>query len=200
MKCVRVIKLGGSLLTMADLGTAFHRWCDENPHPLTLVIVGGGEMVEAIRTMEQIHSLDESFCHWTCMDSLEQTARLAQRIIGNVDLYETADELQQVFSRNLNHSKQSIVAIVQTAICFSRDDPNPGLPASRDISSDAIAAVFCKIHDVPELVLMKSTDIPSVPMDVEGFTQLAIAGVVDPFFPNLAKNIPIVSFVNLRTY
>ena len=42
MKRVRVIKLGGSLLTMPNLKQKFQKWCRENPHPLTLIIADVG--------------------------------------------------------------------------------------------------------------------------------------------------------------
>ncbi len=195
MKRVRVIKLGGSLLTMPTLSETFHRWCRENPHPLTLIIVGGGGVVDAVRTINIAHSLPEEFAHWVCVDLMRQTARLAHRILANVDLYETMDELQQSFSGSKKNSTTPIIAVVQVEICFARNYPNSGLPASWDVTSDSLAAAFGDMYAAEELVVMKSTDVP-VDATLEA---LADAGFVDPYFPELVDE-ENVRFVNLKTY
>ena len=46
---LRVIKLGGSLLTLPDLRTRFEEWLKAQPLALNLLICGGGELVEAVR-------------------------------------------------------------------------------------------------------------------------------------------------------
>ncbi len=195
MKRVRVIKLGGSLLAMPNLKQRFDAWCSENPHPLTLIIVGGGPVVDGVRRIDRANPLSESFAHWVCMDLLEHTARMAHHILGNVDLYETFDELQQPFSGALVNSTTPITAIVQVGICFDREFPNLGLPDSWEVTSDAIAAAFCDMYAAEELVVMKSCDPPG---DEQDFGQLAAMGFIDPYFADLAEDIPKVRFVNLQ--
>lgn len=192
-----MIKLGGSLLTMPNLKEKFHRWCAANPHPLTLIIVGGGEVVDAIREVHRSNSLDESFAHWLCIDLLKHTARLAHHIIGDVELYETRDDLQQPFSGSKKNSKTPIIAIVQVGTCFARDFPHLGLPNRWDVTSDSLAAAFCQMYAADELVMMKSSNPAS---GVEDSLRLADTGFVDPHFEDLAEEIEKVRFVNLRTY
>lgn len=201
MKRVRVIKLGGSLLTMPQLREKFHRWCRENPHPLTLVIVGGGGFVDAVRAIDKANSLAEDFAHWVCIDLMRHTARLAHRILGDVELYETMDELQQPFSGSKKDVTTPIIAVVQVGICFAREYPNMGLPESWDVTSDALAAAFGSMHAAEELVIMKSIDVPigDEPIGDEQLEDLAAAGIVDSYFPELACEFN-VRFVNLRTF
>lgn len=197
MKPVRVIKLGGSLLTMPNLSAVFHRWCRANPHPLTLVIVGGGAIVDAVRQINDTNPLDEQFAHWLCMDLLQHTARLAHRILGDVEIYETAGELQQAFSAAKTRAYPPVIAIAQVGIAFARNRPNQGLPASWEVTSDTLAAAFCERHAAAELVVMKSRDLPPGSTDFEGLARL---GFVDPQFADFAENIETVRFVNLRTF
>ena len=197
MKRVRVIKLGGSLLTMQNLKQKFQKWCRENPHPLTLIIVGGGPVVNAVREVHRANPLAEEFAHWVCIDLLQHTARIAHQILGNADLYETMTDLQQPFSGSKVNSKTPIIAIVQVGICFAREYPNLGLPNSWDVTSDSIAAAFCEMYAAEELVVMKSSDPPG---DESDFASLAAMGFVDPHFADLAENIDEVQFVNLQTY
>ena len=197
MKRVRVIKLGGSLLTMQNLKQKFQKWCRENPHPLTLIIVGGGPVVDAVRQVHQANPLSERFAHWVCIDLLRHTARIAHEILGNVDLYETKDDLQQPFSGSKVNSPTPIIAIVQVGTCFARMYPNMGLPESWDVTSDSLAAAFSQMYAAEELVVMKSSDAPGDNLDLE---LLADAGFVDPYFADLAEDIDQVRFVNLRAF
>ncbi|MEI7460487.1 MAG: hypothetical protein WCK15_13835 [Pirellula sp.] len=197
MKKVRVIKLGGSLLTMPNLKQKFQRWWRENPHPLTLIIVGGGPAVDAVRQVHLANPLSDEFAHWVCIDLLQHTARIAHQILGNVDLIETMDDLQQSFSDSNVKSTTPIIAVVQVAICFAREYPNMGLPESWDVTSDSLAAAFSNMVAAEELVVMKSCDAPSDGSDLESLADL---GFVDPFFPGLAEDIDQVRFVNLQKY
>lgn len=197
MKRVRVIKLGGSLLTMLNLKQKFQKWLHENPHPLTLIIVGGGPVVDAVRQVHLANPLSEEFAHWVCIDLLQHTARIAHQVLGNVDLFETMDDLQQSLSDSNVNSTTPIIAVVQVAICFAREYPNMGLPESWDVTSDSLAAAFSNMVAAEELVVMKSCDAPSDGSDLES---LADFGFVDPFFPGLAEEIDHVRFVNLQKY
>ncbi len=193
---MRIIKLGGSLLTLPNLSEKFHRWCRENPHPLTLVMVGGGGIVDAVREVNRFNPLSDEFAHWVCMDLLLHTARLAHQILGDVELIETNKDLQQFFLRATIASSAPIIAIMQTEICFARNLPNLGLPATWDVTSDSLAAALSQMYGAEEVVMMKSTDVPS---GYQELAELADAGIVDPYFPDLASESK-VRFVNLRTY
>jgi aspartokinase-like uncharacterized kinase len=196
IKRVRVIKLGGSLLAMPGLKEKFRKWCQENPHPLSLIIVGGGEIVEAVRRIHDVSALPEEFAHWVCIDLMAHTARLAQQILGEVHLYETMDALQQAFTSTANESASPIIALVQPGICFARELPRRGLPETWDVTSDTLAAAFSRLHAAEELVVMKSVDPPG---DALQLRELARLGFVDRHFPDFAAGIETVRFVNLRS-
>lgn len=197
MKRVRVIKLGGSLLTMPNLKHKFQKWCRENPHPFTLILVGGGPVVDAVRQVHRANSLSDEFAHWVCIDLLQHTARIAHEILGNADLVETRADLEQLFSGSQVNSTTPIISIVQVAICFARVYPNMGLPESWDVTSDSLAAAFSASYAAEELVVMKSCDAPNDGLDLES---LADFGFVDPYFADLAADIDQVRFVNLQKY
>src|SRR5262245_59141995 len=52
---LRVVKLGGSLLTWAEWPTACRRWLAMQPPRRTVLIVGGGGMVDAVRNWDRAH-------------------------------------------------------------------------------------------------------------------------------------------------
>jgi aspartokinase-like uncharacterized kinase len=72
-----------------------------------------------------------------------------------------------------------------------RRDP---LPASWDVTSDSIAARIAAGLNASRLVLLKSA---SLPCGVD-CAQAARLGLVDPFFPVVARELEIVEYVCLR--
>ncbi|TWT66428.1 amino acid kinase family protein [Allorhodopirellula solitaria] len=197
MQQPRVIKIGGSLLTLPHLKEQFRAWCQDNPHPLTWVIVGGGEMVDAVRRIDQAKRLPEAFAHWLSIDLLQHTARLAHEILDDVVLCETLDEVEQAAVKSTAANARPVTAIVQVGVFFWRGAGNMGLPASWDVTSDALAAAFARMRGAEELVLMKSC---GPPCDASQFDQLAACGYVDPCFAGLAGEIERVRFVDLRSF
>ena len=163
---------------------------------MSLIIVGGGEIVDAVRGIHDVNALPEEFAHWVCIDLMAHTARLAQQILGYVDLCETNDDLQQAFTSAANESATPITAIVQPGICFAREYSNAGLPETWDVTSDTLAAAFSRLHAAEELVVMKSVDPPG---DALQLRELARLGFVDRHFPDFAAGIETVRFVNLRS-
>lgn len=199
MSTLRVIKLGGSLLKLPSLNERFQAWCHENPHPLTFIIVGGGGIVDALRGIDQANSLDEEFTHWLSIDLMQHTARIAHRLLDNVDLIDTPDQLRHLISGagqpTNGQATNSVRAIVQVGPCFFRNEPQLTLPASWDVTSDTIAAAFAIAHTADELVIMKSIAPPARHLQME---TLAASGYVDPCFADFANQIKQVRFVNLR--
>jgi 5-(aminomethyl)-3-furanmethanol phosphate kinase len=71
----------------------------------------------------------------------------------------------------------------------------PGQPLEHNwnVTSDSIAARLAQAIRADELVLLKSCDFRS-----NSLTDLAKAGVVDPYFPRAAAGLGGVRVVNLR--
>lgn len=195
----RVIKLGGSLLTMPNLNERFQAWCSENPYPLTLIIVGGGGIVDAVRGIDHANPLAEEFTHWLCIDLMQHTARIAHQLLDSVDLIETPDQLRRLISGigqpANDQATDPVIAIALVGPCFCGADPLLDLPTSWSVTSDTIAAAFAVAYAADELIVMKSIDPPAGHLRLE---TLAAAGYVDPYFADFAKQINRVRFVNLR--
>ena len=77
---LRIIKLGGSLLSLSDLRPRFHAWLQTETPARNLVVVGGGRAVEAIRELDAIHHFPAKLTHWMCVDLMSITAALAKSI------------------------------------------------------------------------------------------------------------------------
>lgn len=98
MTTVRILKLGGSLLSLADWPERLHGWLARHPAPLSLVLVGGGEIVEAVRELDSHHHFPASFTHWLCIDLLSATARIASQLLPTFPLLSSSEDLQRIVS------------------------------------------------------------------------------------------------------
>lgn len=189
----RVLKLGGSLLTFPDLVPRLSEWLAANPHPLTLMIVGGGQVVDSIRDIDRIQSLNSTLVHWTCIDLLDVTASIAAQLFPTFQSLGTPQALERWLARS-NPVPQ--VAIVRIGSFYGPHRSDDRLPENWNTTSDSLAALLAVQVAAESLVLMKSC---SAPAQFASYAALKEAGIVDEAFPALAQAIECISFVNLRS-
>ena len=190
MKYRRVVKLGGSLLDEPNLRTTMQRWLSSEPAAVNLFVVGGGEIVEACRTLDAIHEFDASEIHWLCVDLMHVTAQLAQRILGGVPLIETPGGLQALDGSDPG----SELRIVSPHAFYCRELNSSDLPTNWDTTSDSIAAFLARVVRADELVLLKSAEHPAI----AARNQWSQLGFVDAAFDKASQTLRQVRFVNFR--
>jgi 5-(aminomethyl)-3-furanmethanol phosphate kinase len=205
---LRVIKLGGSLLDFKELKGAFKEWLAEQSTALNLVVAGGGEIVESVRTLDQTHHFDPSFTHWVAIDLMNTTARIAAHILNAPLLITDPGSLSLTVLETKRNACKGVcadgMAVVAPHAFYSPDlvqlDDHP-LPESWECTSDTIAAYLAVLTQADELVLLKSSlpvGFAKGPLAHEQIEQISEAGIVDCTFPAIAKRIASVRAVNLR--
>ena len=156
-----------------------------------MLIAGGGPAADWIRALDQIHRLGDVAAHRLALHALDLTAiALAALVPGSIvvdqlDLLETA-----CISRSVTIlSPRPVLSEIE------RRGASP-LPASWEVTSDAIAARIAAYLEARSLVLLKSAPLPS------GATMkdAATLGLVDPMLPSVAESIPQLEYVNLRSH
>ena len=181
----RVIKLGGSLLELPDVGKRFHAWLVCQSPAANLVIAGGGSVVDSIRKADAVHRFDEAQAHWLCVRAMSTTAQLGAELLGAQLVHDVPAEVREGALQVLD-----VQRFVESE-CRRQDIP---LPSTWDVTSDSIAARVAERIGA-ELVLLKSATAP----DWQNLSELAGAGYVDRYFPQAAARLPVVRFVNLRS-
>ncbi len=179
----RVVKVGGSLFDMPDLGARIQAWIDSEPLAFNILIAGGGRLIDEIRIL----ATDERTAHWLCIERLNDTARLLGNLIPSFPMSDSLTQLDQ---------SKSIGVILLPALWLREIEPKfPGtrLVETSDVTSDSIAARIAITQHASEMVLFKSADPPSANLH-----HLADAGFIDSFFPNLASELPPLRIINLR--
>ncbi|MEW4567961.1 uridylate kinase [Tautonia sp. JC769] len=184
-----VAKVGGSLLNWNGLTDALTTFLDRRRDHRLVLVVGGGEAVDAIRSLDRTHSLGDPVSHRLALRGMDLTAHCLAAIVPSLVVVDAIAELPSVW----NGPSLPVFAprLFLDQEDRTVDDP---LPHSWAVTSDSIAARLAVRLGADSLVLLKSTAAPaSIPRD-----QAASLGLVDPTFPAASLPIPRVTLLNLR--
>jgi aspartokinase-like uncharacterized kinase len=187
--------LGGSLLNWAEFPNRLRQWLQAHPHPCNLLVVGGGEVIEAIRGINSIFQLDSVRTHWLCIDLLATTAEIAWQLLPEFEFVDTPDKLQAFLGRSPEHPSSSSNAIVAVSSFYGRTLSSSSLPTDWSTTSDSLAALLTTSIGASELILLKSTGVPPHAGTIQAWAE---SGLVDGAFPVASQDIEQVRIINLR--
>jgi hypothetical protein len=163
----------------------------------TVLIVGGGGMVEAVRDWDRAHGLAPSDAHWLAIDAMSMTSRLAAYLLPEANWTDDWTVLNSCID-TLKRELQGGLLIFDPRRFLRDIEPTAAgtpLPQSWDVTSDSIAARIADLLGSEELVLLKSRLPEARPATLD---EMAAAGFVDRGFPTFAPRLPLVRLVNLR--
>ncbi|MFK8114288.1 MAG: hypothetical protein AB8B91_18955 [Rubripirellula sp.] len=195
----RVIKVGGSLLLREDLLQALPAWLERQTPAANLLIFGGGEVIDAIRHLDQIRPGDPADTHWMCVGLLDVSFELAARWF-DWRFLDSTDDFAQACKSEFKASEGSASSqpiLIRVRSFYNRQihqRESLSLPLDWTTTTDAIAAFLAIETDADELVLLKSCAVDAR-FDVQ---QLAQAGIVDEALPGIAdrvKSIRVEQFI-----
>jgi hypothetical protein len=150
-----VVKVGGSLFDLPDLGARLCAWLNGLPVLRTpysvlrtpvLLVPGGGATADVIRRLDQIHALGEERAHWLALRSLTLNAHFLASLLPDAVVAGGA-------SGNL--------AVLDAHAFAVADEDRPGrLPHTWNVTSDSLAARAADVNRARQLILLKSVTIP----------------------------------------
>ena len=195
---LRVIKLGGSQLEAGGSIERLLNCLKRLPPARTLMLVGGGPPVDAIRQMAQLFAYDQEFLHWLCIDAMELSHRLVTEQLSQISSDEdkwtnVQNELQL---RKWLTDPTTPMAVVHIVAFYTLENHRQlpiDLPTDWRTTSDALAALLAHLVAADELLLIKSCEVPE-PYDWES---LAKRGVVDQAFPQAIQGLPRVRALSI---
>jgi aspartokinase-like uncharacterized kinase len=188
---VRIVKVGGSLLSLPDLGQRLSRWLAKQAEAQNVLLTGGGALAEEVRQWDQRFGLGQQKSHWLCVDLLDTTAQLLSLLLPEAKLCQTRTALSEAIAATdspcLIFAPASFLRYEESTL------PGEPLPCSWDVTSDSIAARLAIVMRADELILVKSA-LPG------GSSHLSDGRDVywDQHFPVAAKGISKIRLVNLR--
>lgn len=196
---IRVIKLGGSLLTLPDWHERFQRWLASEPPATNLLLIGGGELVDVLRREQERFPYSEKVMHDTALVVMDINAALAVARLPGARLLQTSAEIKRplppVIDRGLNGAAAIHVIHITSWWKAAAASGESLPPETWDTTSDALAAWISGMVEAQELVLLKSADPPAQRTD------WAKQGYVDRnFFQFLRQSIRYraVNLINFK--
>jgi aspartokinase-like uncharacterized kinase len=184
-----VVKLGGSLLDWPELPAKLDQYLQTRRSERPVIVIGGGRVTDAIRALDRIHGLGEERSHALALRSLDLTAHLLAALVPTLVVVERIESLDFVWA-------QEQFPILAPRIFLDDVDARSVDPLPHDwkVTSDSIAARVAQGLGGSELVLVKSAPLPPG-TDRQGAARL---GLVDPAFPESARRLNRVAYLNLR--
>ncbi len=180
-----VIKVGGSLLDLPELGLGLRCWLAEHSASRNLLVPGGGPLADAIRTYHRAHQLQEEQSHWLAIRTMQINAVLLHHLLGDAP----------IIDHPLDMPEKGIAILDAFSFCCGDDDNVDALPHSWQVTSDSIAARVAIAGNAASLVMLKSVDLQA-PYDWE---QVAEAGGVDHAFGSVVSQGRFeVQWINFR--
>ena len=180
---IRVIKVGGSLLTWDALPQKLTGWLSEHPPAPNIMIAGGGPWADLLRDAAKRFDLSEPSAHAMCVQAMSVTATLLADLLG-CECERSFDGLSQRVGNGV---------LVFDSQTWLLDGEAQNLPKNWDVTSDSIAARLAMDLQADELVLLKSCD-----PDSQDPASLVASEYVDKFFSKIASELPAIRYVNLR--
>jgi aspartokinase-like uncharacterized kinase len=187
---VRVVKVGGSLFSYADMPDRVKDWTDRQSPGTTVFIGGGGDLVQPLRTAHERFRLSDEASHWLAVRAMTVTSRLLAKLL-DIELVDHLETIEQ----NVGARRDTACVLDVEDFLRQREPRMAGcrLPCDWTCTGDAIAARVAEVLDADDMVLMKAVTYPV------GTTLAAAsrAGLVDGHFPLAAVGLRRIRWVNL---
>jgi len=164
-----VLKVGGSLYDLPDLGPRLQAWLHvQGPRPV-LIVPGGGPATDVIRAYDQTHQLGQEQAHWLALAMLTVNARFLAALLPGAAIGPVPTD-------------GAAVTILDMHAFALADEARPDhLPHRWEVTSDSLAVRVAQLAQASDLVLLKSRSWRG------DWQAAAAAGVVDPWFPEALR-------------
>ena len=139
---IRVIKLGGSLLTLPDLKQVFSHWLSQQSNAVNIIVVGGGKLVNDIRAEHERAPLDDTEAHWRCIDAMSENSQTIAAAFQLGPLVRNYQQLRKLLTQDsLNKTATNIIFDPQDFLA-NHEPQIAGTPLEIGwhVTSDSIAA------------------------------------------------------------
>lgn len=185
----RIVKVGGSLLTRPEFSEALRAWYQAQTPARTMMVFGGGQLIDAIRRRDRLCPGDPDVVHWQCVELLQKTFEVVIQRLADWPVIDKKGAIGRDCWSELSTRQPTLLSIRS----FYDRDSQTALPTNWDTTTDSIAAELARQTDADELVLLKSCDIdPS-----EDIATLTKKGIVDAAFAQFATDVQSIRIEKL---
>jgi aspartokinase-like uncharacterized kinase len=187
-----VVKVGGSLFDLPDLGTRLRRFLRQLAAPHMALVPGGGRIADVVRGLDRCHGLGEEAAHWLALRALTVNAWLLASLLSPPQ-----PPVVGGWQEGTVPWRGEVPVILDAYRFLEADEGRPGaLPHTWHVTSDAVAARLAVVAGARRLFLLKSVAIPPG-LD---WGEAGRRGFVDTHFAQVIAAAPGIEVrsVNLR--
>jgi 5-(aminomethyl)-3-furanmethanol phosphate kinase len=178
-----VVKVGGSLYDLADLGPRLERWLAEQRSPAVLLVPGGGPAADVVRDLDRRHGLGEAVAHSLALQALRLNAHFLAELLGRVNPGRQAAVTGEI-TELPSLWRAGKLPILEAVAFADADDHRAGhLPHCWEVTSDALAARVAVVARASRLVLLKSASSPAG----QDWREAGRRGYVDRYFASVVS-------------
>ncbi len=188
MRPIVVVKVGGSLLDWPPLPDRLPPFLAALGEVRPLLIVGGGQMVDALRDLDRVHQIGQARSHALALRILDVTARLLVDLVAGTTFVTQLVDLDRTWDNGT-------IPVLAPRHCLNDDDrldPADALPHSWAVTSDSIAARVATLVGAEELVLLKSANQAGDSVRLQG------SSLVDPHFSIASRYLSRIRTIDFR--
>ncbi len=167
---MRVIKLGGSLLSDAEALINCLNTIEQKIKDKVVIVPGGGLFADQVRKAQKQWQFNDKIAHQMAILAMQQMALLFKSIKPD---FLIADKLSAIREDSIFIWSPDVQQLNLSAV-----------KASWDITSDSLAAWLANQLKADELILVKSADIPT---NINIY-QMQQQGLVDKAFDQFTRN------------
>src|SRR5579883_1104492 len=179
-RSVTVVKVGGSLYDLPDLGSRLRRWLVEQVDSRLVLVPGGGKTADVVRHLDRCHNLGEETAHWLALRSLTLNAHFLASLLPSACVTGNVERFQ------LHWNKNELPILDVHEFARADEQRSDHLPHRWAVTSDAFAARVAVVLQARDLVLLKSITIPS---EID-WTEAGRTGFVDAMLAEVLREAP----------
>jgi aspartokinase-like uncharacterized kinase len=180
-----VVKVGGSLYDLPDLGSRLGSWLAGLKSSNVVLIPGGGRAADLVRAWDREQGLGEETSHWLALRALTFNAHYLASILPGAHVVQSLEE-----------TDPDSVSILDMHAWAQSVDSWPGrFPHTWEVTSDSLAVQAAILSEAAQLILLKSVGLEG---NID-WHEAVRRGIVDSYFPRAIKqasglNVRVVCF------
>lgn len=192
-----VVKIGGSILYSPNpldrlINSIAAQYCGSS----LVVIVGGGELIEAIRTLHRLRpELDGERLHWKCIELLDTSWEIACMSVPSAIPLSTACDLHAAIANQVPAIYLVRVGSFYSETIHARLSKEVRPASNWDTTTDALAWLLAHTIRSDQLVLVKSCQV----QESLSLSQATRDGIVDREIMRLSLGSPGITVRFLST-
>ncbi len=161
-----------------------------------MLVIGGGELADAVRELDRRTTLDAVTAHWMAIRAMQVHGFVFCQLLSTAEWVTDSCHWLERPQPGV-HRRLGVVAIEEFLRTQEPHQRGTTLPVGWHVTSDSIAARLAEVVQAEELVLLKST-LPSACPNPLPRMQAVTTRLVDEYFPTAAARLSQIRIVNLR--